>query len=182
MALPNAFDASVAKPSESLQPALFTTRGQSPQFLPVTPTGPSAWIYADKLVMAAEAPTHCRASKMFTVATLGATHNTTGTITCLCFRRNSGVFSNGAPFAELPPAFTASTILLQCPGGDRDMVEILVPFVLHHDEGTQCRGIALSGKPSKEHVLNLLGRLTEEPHPNRFHSRVKADIGNHRPT
>mgnify|MGYP000296519837 CR=1 FL=1 len=32
-----------SKPSESLQPALFTTRAIATAFLPVTPTGPSAF-------------------------------------------------------------------------------------------------------------------------------------------
>ncbi|EAM1725904.1 TPA: IS21 family transposase, partial [Escherichia coli] len=79
-----------------------------------------------------------------------------------------GALRNGAPFAELPPAFKKlQSILLQRPGGDRDMVEILA-LVLHHDEGAVLSAVELAlecGKPSKEHVLNLLGRLTEEPPP-----------------
>ncbi|HFV8856193.1 TPA: IS21 family transposase, partial [Escherichia coli] len=83
-------------------------------------------------------------------------------------QKKPGALRNGAPFAELPPAFKKlQSILLQRPGGDRDMVEILA-LVLHHDEGAVLSAVELAlecGKPSKEHVLNLLGRLTEEPPP-----------------
>ena len=52
---------------------------------------------------------------------------------------------------------------MQRPDGDRDMVEILA-LVLHHDEQAVLSAVELAfecGKPSKEHILNLLGRLIE---------------------
>ena len=49
-------------------------------------------------------------------------------------QRKPGALRNGAPFAELPEAFrTLQQHLLNKPGGDREMVEILA-LVLQHDE------------------------------------------------
>lgn len=59
------------------------------------------------------------------------------------------------------------SILLQHPGDDHDMVEILT-LVLHHDEGAVLGAVELTlecSKPSKEHTFNLLGCSTEEPPP-----------------
>jgi hypothetical protein len=58
-------------------------------------------------------------------------------------------------------------VLLKRPGGDREMVEILA-LVLHHDEQAVLKAVEIaleSGAPSKQHVLNLLGRLVELPPP-----------------
>ena len=69
---------------------------------------------------------------------------------------------NGAPFAELPPAFRAlQQRMLKTPGGHREMVEILA-LVLQHDEQAVLVAVELAleaGAPTKTHILNLLHRL-----------------------
>jgi hypothetical protein len=71
---------------------------------------------------------------------------------------------NGAPFAELPPAFRAlQQRMLKTPGGDREMVEILA-LVLQHDEQAVLAAVELAleaGAPTKTHILNLLHRLVD---------------------
>ncbi len=49
------------------------------------------------------------------------------------------------------------------------MVEVLA-LVLHHDERAVLAAVELaleSGVPSKQHILNVLGRLVEGPPPSR---------------
>jgi hypothetical protein len=75
---------------------------------------------------------------------------------------------NGAPFAEMPPAFRAlQQRMLKTPGGDREMVEILA-LVLQHDEQAVLTAVELAleaGAPTKTHILNLLHRLVDgKPH------------------
>ena len=64
----------------------------------------------------------------------------------------AGSLRNGAPFAELPPAFRAlQQRMLKTPGGDREMVEILA-LVLQHDEQTVLTAVELAleaGAPNK---------------------------------
>jgi hypothetical protein len=64
---------------------------------------------------------------------------------------------NGAPFAELPPAFRAlQQRMLKTPGGDRERVEILA-LVLQHDEQAGLAAVELAleaGAPTKTHILN----------------------------
>jgi hypothetical protein len=83
-------------------------------------------------------------------------------------QRKPGALRNGAPFATLPEGFKRlQAILLQRPGGDREMVEILA-LVLHHDEQAVLTAVELaleSAAPSKQHILNLLGRLIETAPP-----------------
>jgi len=83
-------------------------------------------------------------------------------------QRKPGALRNGAPFVELPEAFRRlQTLLLKRPGGDREMVEILA-LVLHHDEQAVLTAVELaleSGTASRQHVLNVLSRLTEPPQP-----------------
>jgi hypothetical protein len=83
-------------------------------------------------------------------------------------QRKPGALRNGAPFAQLPEAFRRlQARLLKHPGGDREMVEIL-SLVLHHDEQAVLCAVELAleaGAVSKEHVLNLLRRLTEAEPP-----------------
>ena len=79
-------------------------------------------------------------------------------------QRKPGALRNGAPFAELPPAFRAlQQRLLKTPGGDREMVEILA-LVLQHDEQAVLAAVELAleaGAPTKTHILNLLHRLMD---------------------
>ena len=77
-------------------------------------------------------------------------------------QRKPGALRNGAPFTEMQPAFRQlQGHLLQRPGGDREMVEILA-FVLQHDEQAVLCGVELAleaGVPTKTHILNILHRL-----------------------
>jgi len=79
-------------------------------------------------------------------------------------QRKPGALRNGAPFAEMPEAFRRlQAQLLQRPGGDREMVEILA-LVLQHDEGAVLCAVELAlegGVATKTHVLNVLHRLTD---------------------
>ena len=53
--------------------------------------------------------------------------------------------------------------MLRCPGGAREMVDILA-LVLHHDEQVVVRAVELAldqGVATKTHVLNLLHRLID---------------------
>ena len=79
-------------------------------------------------------------------------------------QRKPGALRNGAPFADLPEGFRRlQTQLLQRPGGDREMVEILA-LILHHDEEAVLCAVELAlsdGAPTKTHVLNLLHRLID---------------------
>ena len=57
--------------------------------------------------------------------------------------------------------------MLQRPGGDRELVEILA-LVLRHDEQAVTMAVELAleaGAPSKPHVLNVLHRLLEATPP-----------------
>ena len=79
-------------------------------------------------------------------------------------QRKPGALRNGAPFAELPPAFrTLQQRMLKTPGGDREMVEILA-LVLQHDEQAVLTAVEMAleaGAPAKTHILNLLHRLVD---------------------
>ena len=79
-------------------------------------------------------------------------------------QRKPGALRNGAPFAELPPAFRQlQDQMLRRPGGDREMVDILA-LVLHHDEQAVLVAVEMAlaeGVATKTHVLNLLHRLID---------------------
>jgi hypothetical protein len=79
-------------------------------------------------------------------------------------QRKPGALRNGAPFAELPPAFrTLQQRMLKTRGGDREMVEILA-LVLQHDEQAVLTAVELAleaGAPIKTHILNVLHRLID---------------------
>lgn len=79
-------------------------------------------------------------------------------------QRKPGALRNGAPFAEMPEAFRRlQAQLLQRPGGDREMVDILA-LVLQHDEQAVLCAVELAledGVATKIHVLNVLRRLTD---------------------
>ena len=82
-------------------------------------------------------------------------------------QRKPGALRNGAPFAELPPAFRApQQHMLKMPGGDREMVEILA-LVLQHDKQTVLAAVELAletGAPTKTHILNLVdGKPVDAP-------------------
>ena len=76
--------------------------------------------------------------------------------------RKPGGLRNGAPFATMPGAFKQlQAILLRTPGGDAIMAQVLAAVPIHGlDAVLVAAELALeAGKPSGEHVLNVLARL-----------------------
>jgi hypothetical protein len=82
--------------------------------------------------------------------------------------RKPGALRNGAPFAELPePLQRLRRALLRHEGGDKVMARVLMAVPTH---GLDAVLVAVelvleSGRPSAEHVLNVLARLTDAPAP-----------------
>ena len=127
-------------------------------------------VYAERLVVAAEGQILCEHTRL-----IDRRHDVGGRTVydwrhyLAVLQRKPGALRNGAPFAELPPAFKRlQAMLLRQSGGDREMVEILA-LVLHHDEQVVLAAVELAleaGVPTKTHVLNVLHRLLEgEPAP-----------------
>jgi len=124
-------------------------------------------VYSDRLVIVAEANVVAQHSRHF-----HRDHNSPG-VTIYDWRhylsviqRKPGALRNGAPFHELPESFRRlQKRLLKRLGGDREMADILA-LVLNHDEALVEKAIIESletGQPSKQHVLNCLGRLQDGP-------------------
>jgi len=96
----------------------------------------SVRVYPERIVVAAEGQIVCEHARVF-----ARSHDRHSSATVYDWRhylavlqRKPGALRNGAPFAELPPAFRAlRQRMLKTPGGDREMVEILA-LVLQHDE------------------------------------------------
>lgn len=79
-------------------------------------------------------------------------------------QRKPGALRNGAPFTEMPEAFRRlQAQLLQRPGGDREMVDILALVLQHNEQAVLCAvELALEdGVATKTHVLNVLHRLMD---------------------
>jgi transposase len=76
--------------------------------------------------------------------------------------RTPGALRNGAPFAEMPePLLRLQRHLLKQTGGDRVMADVL-GAIPHHGLDAVLVAVELaleSGRPSGEHVLNVLARL-----------------------
>ncbi|WP_031944002.1 IS21 family transposase [uncultured bacterium pMCBF6] len=76
--------------------------------------------------------------------------------------RKPGALRNGAPFAEMPePLLRLQRHLLKQTGGDRVMADVL-GAIPHHGLDAVLVAVELaleSGRPSGEHVLNVLARL-----------------------
>ncbi len=126
----------------------------------------SVRVYPERVVIAAEGQIVAEHMRVF-----ARSHNRNSGATVYDWRhylaviqRKPGALRNGAPFAELPPAFRAlQQRLLKNPGGDREMVEILA-LVLQHDEQAVLTAVELAleaGAPTKTHILNLLHRLVD---------------------
>jgi transposase len=89
--------------------------------------------------------------------------------------RKPGALRNGAPFADLPaPLLQLSRHLLRRAGGDRVMAQVLAAVPRFGLESVLVAvELALeSGRPSAEHVLNLLARLHEGPPPDRVETAL----------
>ena len=81
--------------------------------------------------------------------------------------RKPGALRNGAPFAELPaPLQRLSCALLRRDGGDRVMAQVLSAVPTFGLEAVLVAvELALeSGRPSAEHLLNLLARMRKDGH------------------
>lgn len=126
-------------------------------------------VYADKLVMVAEANVIAVHERI-----IHRDHNTPGP-TCYDWRhylsvvqRKPGALRNGAPFNELPESFKQlQKRLLKRKGGDREMADILALVLLHNEKDVEQAIIdaIASGEPSKQHVINCLHRLQDKPAP-----------------
>jgi len=82
--------------------------------------------------------------------------------------RKPGALRNGAPFADMPaPLQQLSRALLRRAGGDRVMAQVLGAVPQHGLEAVlvAVELVLESGRPSAEHVLNVLARLREGPAP-----------------
>ena len=122
-------------------------------------------VYPERIAVVAEGRVICEHRRVF-----ARSHNRQSTTVydwrhyLAVLQRKPGALRNGAPFAELPPAFrTLQQRLLKTPGGDREMVEILA-LVLQHDEQAVLAAVELAieaGAPTKTHILNLLHRLVD---------------------
>jgi transposase len=128
----------------------------------------SVRLYAERVVIAAEGQVIAEHSRI-----IQRSHSSGCTVYdwrhyLSVVQRKPGALRNGAPFATLPEGFKRlQAVLLRRQGGDREMVEILA-LVLHHDEQAVLTAVELaleSGAPSKQHILNLLGRLVEPAPP-----------------
>ncbi len=78
--------------------------------------------------------------------------------------RKPGALRNGAPFATMPEALRQlQAHLLRRPGGDRVMAQFLAAVPVHGLEAIleATREVLAVGKPSAEHVLNLLARMKD---------------------
>ena len=166
MALPNPFDAFVEQTKRVTSTCLIHHEGNR-YSVPASYANRavSLHIYADKLVVAAEGQHIAEHERLFNTGRIhqGRTqYDWRHYLSVL--QKKPGALRNGAPFAEFPAAFKKlQAIFLQRLGGDRDMVEILA-LVLHHDEQAVLSAVELAlecGKPSKEHIINLLGRLVD---------------------
>ena len=82
--------------------------------------------------------------------------------------RKPGALRNGAPFADMPePLQRLRALLLKREGGDRLMAKVLAAVPAHGLE-TVLMAIEVvleSGRPSPEHVENVLNRLKSTPPP-----------------
>lgn len=126
-------------------------------------------VYADRLVIVAEAHVVAVHERVFT-----RDHNMQGKTLydwrhyLSVVQRKPGALRNGAPFNELPDSFKQlQSKLLKRPGGDREMADVLT-LVLLHDESLVEQAIIEALKverPSKQHVLNCLSRLSDAPQP-----------------
>ena len=123
-------------------------------------------VYPERIVVVAEGQVVCEHRRVF-----ARSHERKSTTTVYDWRhylavvqRKPGALRNGAPFVELPPAFRAlQQRMLETPGGDREMVEILA-LVLQRDEQAVLAAVELAleaGAPTKTHILNVLHRLVD---------------------
>jgi transposase len=91
--------------------------------------------------------------------------------------RKPGVLRNGAPFADMPaPLQKLQRALLRHAGGDRVMAQVLAAVP---QSGLEAVLVAVelvldSGAISAPHVLNVLGRLTASPVPEKVETALQV--------
>ena len=89
--------------------------------------------------------------------------------------RKPGALRNGAPFLDVPePLQRLSRALLRREGGDRVLAKVLSAVPTHGLE-TVLVAVELvleSGRPSAEHVLNVLARLREGTPPEKVETAL----------
>ena len=82
--------------------------------------------------------------------------------------RKPGALRNGAPFVDLPESLQRlRQALLRHAGGDKVMARVLMAVPTHGLDAVlvAVELVLASGRPSAEHVLNVLARLTADPAP-----------------
>jgi transposase len=170
MPLPPAFDGFVEQ-SKRVSPTCLISFERNRYSVPASFANRpvSLRVYPDRLVVAAEGQILCEHARV-----IQRSHQLPPRTVydwrhyLAVLQRKPGALRNGAPFAELPPAFRQlQELMLRRPGGDREMVDILA-LVLHHDEQAVLCAVELAletGVPTKTHVLNLLHRLVDERPP-----------------
>ena len=82
--------------------------------------------------------------------------------------RKPGALRNGAPFADLPaPLQLLRKALMRHAGGDRVMAKVLAAVPVFGLEAVLVAAelVLQAGRPSAEHVLNVLARLHDAPQP-----------------
>ena len=125
----------------------------------------SLHVYPDRLIVIAENQVIAEHTRLFNRHHLKAATVYDWRHYLSVLQRKPGALRNGIPFAELPDAFkTLQKILLKRAGGDREMVDVLA-LVLLYEEQDVLAAVELAletGAPSKQMVMNLLSRLTEE--------------------
>lgn len=166
MDLPSAFDGFVEH-SKCVSPTCLITFERNRYSVPASFANRriSLRVYPDQLVIVAEGKIICTHKRI-----IARSHDTPGTVIydwrhyLAVVQRKPGALRNGAPFTEMPETFRSlQTLMLQKPGGDRDMVDIL-SLVLHHDEQAVLCAIDLAledGVATKTHILNVLHRLVD---------------------
>jgi len=119
-------------------------------------------IYPGELVMIAEGQELARVARSFErEQTIYDWQHYIGLI-----ERKPGALRNGAPFAGMPePLRNLQAHLLRQAGGDRVMAQVLAAVPEHglHAVQTAAQQALESGRPSGEHVLNVLARLKRVP-------------------
>ncbi len=117
----------------------------------------SVRVYPERIVVAAEGQIVCEHQRVF-----ARSHDRKSTATIYDWRhylaviqRKPGALRNGAPFAELPPAFRAlQQRMLKTPGGNREMVEISRP----------CPPARRAGRPDRCRTGLGGGRADQDAH------------------
>ena len=166
MAVPPAFDGFVEQ-SKRVSPTCLISFERNRYSVPASFANRpvSLRIYPERLVIAAEGQILCEHGRVIE----RSHHLPPRTIYdwrhyLAVIQRKPGALRNGAPFAELPPAFKRlQEQMLRRTGGDREMVDILA-LVLHHDEQAVLTAVELAlseGVATKTHVLNILHRLID---------------------